>query len=236
MNVGAIIGEPLLVHRRAKGRELDDRVDTLLTRVGLPASYRSRYPHEFSGGQRQRIGIARALALEPRFIVCDEAVSALDVSIQAQILNLLRELQEDLGLAYLFISHDLNVVRHGSDRVAVMYLGRIVEMAPAAELFSNPRHPYTQALMSANPIPDPEASRERIILSGEVPSPLDPPSGCSFHPRCPKVMESCVSAEPPLVTEGVGNELKQVWCHLYTEGADPVSESVAPPPGDSPTP
>ena len=199
MTVGAIIGEPIRVHGLAKGQSLDARVASLLERVGLPASYRSRYPHEFSGGQRQRIGIARALALRPEFIVCDEAVSALDVSIQAQILNLFEDLQQEFRLSYLFISHDLNVVRHVADRVGVMYLGQLVEVAHTEEIFSNPRHPYTQALMSANPLPDPEARTERIALAGEVPSALNPPTGCRFHTRCPLAMERCAQQEPPEV-------------------------------------
>jgi len=199
MTVGAIIGEPIRVHGLAKGQELDTRVASLLERVGLPASYRSRYPHEFSGGQRQRIGIARALALRPEFIVCDEAVSALDVSIQAQVLNLFEDLQQEFRLSYLFISHDLNVVRHVADRVGVMYLGQLVETAHTEEIFRNPRHPYTQALMSANPLPDPEVRTERIALPGEVPSALNPPTGCRFHTRCPLAMERCTQQAPPEV-------------------------------------
>ncbi|MEW6296803.1 MAG: dipeptide ABC transporter ATP-binding protein [Thermodesulfobacteriota bacterium] len=215
MTVGTIIGEALYVHGLARGRELDRRVQELLAHVGLSPSYRSRYPHEFSGGQRQRIGIARALALNPRFIVCDEPVSALDVSIQAQILNLLQDLQTELGLSYLFISHDLNVVEHIADRVAVMYLGKLVETAPVDELFRNPLHPYTQALMSANPVPDPTIRKERIVLAGDVPSPLQPPPGCPFHPRCPRVMDRCKTTEPPLVRTGRGKDEHMVWCHLY---------------------
>jgi oligopeptide/dipeptide ABC transporter ATP-binding protein len=216
MTVGAIIGEPLSVHGLAQGKDLDRRVQELLERVGLSPSYRSRYPHEFSGGQRQRIGIARALALNPRFIVCDEPVSALDVSIQAQILNLLQDLRKELNLSYLFISHDLNVVEHIADRVTVMYLGKLVETAPVDELFRNPLHPYTQALMSANPIPDPTVRTERIILTGDVPSPLNPPSGCPFHTRCPKVMGHCKTLEPPLIRIGQGKDEHTVWCHLYS--------------------
>jgi len=214
LDVGEIVGEALEAHGIARGREREARVAALLERVGLPASYRSRYPHEFSGGQRQRIGIARALALQPRFVVCDEAVSALDVSIQAQILNLLRDLQAEFGLTYLFISHDLNVVEHLADRVAVMYLGRIVENAPAAELFADPKHPYTRALLAANPVPDPEARREPVVLEGEVPSPLAPPAGCPFHPRCPRAFGPCSSLEPSAVRVGEGRE---VVCHLYPE-------------------
>jgi oligopeptide transport system ATP-binding protein len=212
MSVGALVGEALLAHGIARGSELDDRVVRLLERVGLPAAARRRYAHEFSGGQRQRIGIARALALEPRFIVCDEAVSALDVSIQAQILNLLRDLQEELALTYLFISHDLNVVEHLADRVAVMYLGRIVECAPAAELFGDPKHPYTRALLAANPVPDPEVPRGAAVLAGEVPSPLHPPSGCHFHPRCPDRFAPCDAEDPREATLHGG---VRVACHLY---------------------
>ena len=219
MTVGAIIGEALKVHGLAQGEALDRQVGALLERVGLSATYRSRYPHEFSGGQRQRIGIARALALEPQFIVCDEPVSALDVSIQAQILNLLQDLQNDLGLSYLFISHDLNVVEYIADRVAVMYLGKLVEVAPVDELFRNPQHPYTLALMSANPVPDPTVQTQRTVLTGDVPSPLNPPSGCAFHTRCPQALERCKTTPPPLVRSGQGTAEHSVWCHLYGEGA-----------------
>jgi len=217
MTVGSIVGEPLKVHGLAKGQELEDRVSQLLDRVGLRPEHKSRYPHEFSGGQRQRIGIARALALNPRFIVCDEAVSALDVSIQAQILNLLQDLQQEYHLAYLFISHDLNVVEYLADRIAVMYLGKLVETASAQSLFQNPRHPYTQALLSANPVPDPTIRGERILLHGDVPSPLNPPPGCRFHTRCPQVMEKCKTEDPHLIQVGrPGEEEHKVWCHLYT--------------------
>ncbi len=185
MTVGRIIGEPIQVHQLARGADLADRVAYLLDRVGLAPQHAERYPHEFSGGQRQRIGIARALGLEPKFIVCDEPVSALDVSIQSQILNLLNDLQDELGLAYLFIAHNLAVVEHFSDRVAVMYLGRIVEIADRDTLYKDPRHPYTVALLSAVPQAKPLKGKKRIILEGEVPSPIDPPSGCHFHPRCP---------------------------------------------------
>jgi len=184
MTVGNIIGEPLTVHGIATGTERDDRVASLLHRVGLDPAYASRYPHEFSGGQRQRIGIARAIALSPDFIVCDEPVSALDVSIQSQVLNLLDDIQKELGIAYLFIAHNLAVVEHFSDEIAVMYLGRIVEKASSVELYANPKHPYTMALLSAIPEPDPRPRKRRIVLSGEVPSPSNPPTGCPFHPRC----------------------------------------------------
>jgi len=185
MTIGNIIGEPIEVHRIARGRQKDDLVASLLERVGLDPSYAGRYPHEFSGGQRQRIGIARALSLSPDFIVCDEPVSALDVSIQSQILNLLDDLQKERKIAYLFIAHNLAVVKHFSDEVAVMYLGRIVEKAEAKELYQNPKHPYTKSLLSAVPEPNPRPTRRRIVLSGEVPSPANPPHGCPFHPRCP---------------------------------------------------
>jgi len=187
MTVGATVAEPIDIHGLAADRKArDERVRALLAKVGLRPDMANRYPHEFSGGQRQRIGIARALAVEPRFIVCDEPISALDVSIQAQIVNLLQDLQRDEDLTYLFISHDLKVVQHIADRVAVMYLGRVVELAPSSTLYRDPRHPYTKALLSAVPVPDPKAARNRIILQGDVPSPLKPPSGCAFHPRCPK--------------------------------------------------
>jgi oligopeptide/dipeptide ABC transporter ATP-binding protein len=212
LNVGEAIGEALKVHGLARGSEVDRRVTELLERVGLPGSYRSRFPHEFSGGQRQRIGVARALALGPDFIVCDEAVSALDISIQAQILNLLADLQQELGIAYLFVTHNLNVVRHIADRVAVMYLGQIVEIAPTEELFADPKHPYTQALISANPEPDPNAKLAPVPLEGEVPSPLNPPAGCRFHTRCPKVFEPCRGVVPAETL--LGGE-RRVRCHLY---------------------
>jgi oligopeptide/dipeptide ABC transporter ATP-binding protein len=199
MTIGEIVGEAPRVHGiTADRRAAREWVGELLDRVGLPRAFGSRYPHELSGGQRQRVGIARALSLNPSFIVCDEAVSALDVSIQAQVINLLESLQERLGLTYLFISHDLSVVRHISDRVAVMYLGKLVEVAPSAELYANPLHPYTRALLSAVPIPDPEleAGREQLLLPGEVPSPLDPPAGCVFHPRCPLATDICREQVP----------------------------------------
>ena len=212
MTVGGIIGEALKVHGLATGAGLDTRVGDLLERVGLSRTDRTRYPHEFSGGQRQRIGIARALALEPRFIVCDEAVSALDVSIQAQILNLLRDLQVEFKLSYLFISHDLNVVRYVADRVAVMYLGRIVELSPTDALFAAPKHPYTQALLDANPVPDPEVEYAAQALPGDVPSPLDPPSGCHFHPRCPRALAVCAERYPELTQLDATHNVR---CHLY---------------------
>ena len=198
MTVGNIIGEPLEVHNIARGNEKKERVQELLRVVGLNPYFVNRYPHEFSGGQRQRIGVARALAVNPSFIVCDEPISALDVSIQAQIINLLEELQEQFGLTYLFIAHDLSVVRHISNRVAVMYLGKIVELTSRAELYENPLHPYSQALLSAVPIPDPvvEEKRKRIILEGDVPSPVNPPKGCNFSTRCPVVMDVCKDQEP----------------------------------------
>ena len=196
MSVGQIVGEGLLVHRVVPKREIDERVASLLERVGLRAETRNRYPHEFSGGQRQRIGIARALALEPSFIVCDEAVSALDVSIQAQVVNLLKDLQEEFGLSYLFIAHDLSIVKYISDRIAVMYLGRIVEIGTTREIFESPSHPYTKALLSAVPVPDPTHATERVLLTGDVPSPIDPPSGCHFRTRCPFAEARCAEAYP----------------------------------------
>jgi oligopeptide transport system ATP-binding protein len=198
--VGQIIGEPIDLHGLASGRDVNKRVQELLDRVGLSPEHANRYPHEFSGGQRQRIGIARALALRPKLIIADEPVSALDVSVQAQIVNLLKDLQEELGLSYLFVAHDLGVVRHVSDRVAVMYLGRIVESAPAAKLYDHPLHPYSNALLSAVPIPDPKLNfeRERLVLEGDVPSPIDPPSGCHFHTRCPWSTDVCVVNDPVL--------------------------------------
>jgi oligopeptide/dipeptide ABC transporter ATP-binding protein len=200
MTVGDTIREVLRVHRLAKGKAAEARVRELLETVGLSPSHADRYPHEFSGGQRQRIGIARALSVEPDFIVCDEPVSALDVSVQAQVLNLLESLQQTLGLAYLFIAHDLSVVEHVSDRIAVMYLGRIVEMGDSQSVITDPKHPYTRALLSAVPVPQPGAKRERIVLRGDIPSPSDPPSGCPFHPRCQHPLKDaeCASIVPPL--------------------------------------
>lgn len=236
MTVGRIIGEPLEVHGIARGKDRDELVASLLQRVGLDPGYASRYPHEFSGGQKQRIGIARALGLSPRLIICDEPVSALDVSIQSQILNLLNDLQAERGLTYLFIAHNLAVVEHFSDEVAVMYLGKIVEKAEARDLYRNPRHPYTVALLSAIPEPDPRPTKQRIVLQGEVPSPINPPSGCSFHPRCPlsrqcasqagasdtveitvagkptRVMRKCVEETPLLVgKQGVPGHVAACW-------------------------
>jgi oligopeptide transport system ATP-binding protein len=213
MTVGNIIGEPLDVHNIMSSRERRERVQELLQIVGLNPYFVNRYPHEFSGGQRQRIGVARALAVRPEFIVCDEPISALDVSIQAQIINLLEELQEEFGLTYLFIAHDLSVVRHISDRVAVMYLGKLVELTDRATLYENPLHPYTKALLSAVPIPDPvvEDQRRRTILKGEVPSPANPPSGCNFHTRCPSKLPVCDQVDPEW--QDVGGE-HWVACHL----------------------
>jgi oligopeptide transport system ATP-binding protein len=204
MTVGDIIGEPLLVHNISKGKERRERVQELLKVVGLNPYFVNRYPHEFSGGQRQRIGVARALAVQPDFIICDEPISALDVSIQAQIINLLEDLQSEFDLTYLFIAHDLSVVRHISDRIAVMYLGKIVELTTRQELYDNPLHPYTQALLSAVPIPDPvvEETRQRIILEGDVPSPASPPEGCNFSSRCPVVMDICREKEPEFLDTG----------------------------------
>jgi oligopeptide transport system ATP-binding protein len=213
MTVGAIVGEALTIHKLAKtAREHEDRVVQLLETVGLNADHMRRYPHEFSGGQRQRIGIARALAVSPKLIVCDEAVSALDVSIQAQVINLLEDLREQFNLSYIFIAHDLSVVEHISHRVAVMYLGRIVEIAPARALYTEPRHPYTEALLAAVPIPDPSIKRKRVHLQGDVPSPIHPPAGCHFHTRCPIAQKGlCDTEKPALKSVGEGHA---VACHL----------------------
>lgn len=216
MTVGDIVGEPLEIHGLVKNRkERDERVRQLLEVVGLSSYHVRRYPHEFSGGQRQRIGIARALAVNPKMIVADEPVSALDVSIQSQVINLLQDLQRDYGLAYLFIAHDLAVVKHIAHRVAVMYLGKLVELAPKNELYNNPQHPYTQALLSAVPIPDPTIKRERVILAGDVPSPSRPPSGCRFHTRCPLAEEICKHEDPPVQEVAPGH---RVACHLAKPG------------------
>jgi len=211
MTVLDIVGEALAIHGLARGAQREARVKELLERVGLAARYVNRYPHEFSGGQRQRIGVARALALEPDFIVCDEAVSALDVSIQAQVINLLVDLKREFGLAYLFIAHDLSVVRHISNRVAVMYLGEIVETAGSDDLFERPIHPYTRALLSAVPVPDPTRPRNRIVLEGDVPSPINPPSGCHFHPRCRYAEEICSRVNPGVTDAGQGHAFR---CHV----------------------
>lgn len=215
ITVGGMLAEIIKFHGLRKNEaEVQGRVEELLKVVGLRPEYARRYPHEFSGGQRQRIGIARALSVEPKFIVCDEPVSALDVSIQSQVINLLEDLQRDFGLTYLFVAHNLSVVEHISDRVAVMYLGEIVELATSKELYANPKHPYTQALMSAVPMPDPRRKPNRIILTGDVPSPANLPSGCHFHPRCPKAMPECKVTHPKLGNDGTGH---QVRCLLYPE-------------------
>ena len=212
MTVNEIVGEAVRYYGLCSKKELDDYISEVLLRCGLLPEHRFRYPHEFSGGQRQRIGIARALALKPNFVVCDEPVSALDVSIRSQILNLLKDLQEEMKLTYLFISHDLAVVRHISDRIAVMYLGKLVEMTSKVEFFDNPLHPYSHALLSAIPVPDPARQRQHIILEGDVPSPANPPEGCRFNPRCKYVMEKCKKEEPPLVDAGANHF---VACFLH---------------------
>jgi len=238
MTVGAIVREGLTIHNLAEGAAADRRVRALLDEVGMRPEYASRYPHEFSGGQRQRIGIARALAVEPRFIVCDEPVSALDVSVQAQVVNLLQDLQRDRGLAYLFIAHDLSVIEHIADRVAVMYLGKIVESATADALYAEPLMPYTQALLSAVPVPDPARRRSRIVLQGDVPSPANPPSGCVFHPRChhPAKDAACSAIVPPLEEKAPGHWaacIKQLptqvdWAQQQAAGATKAPERYLP--------
>jgi oligopeptide transport system ATP-binding protein len=215
MTVGDIIGEPLDIHKLAQGEERQKIIWNLLERVGLNKEHANRYPHEFSGGQRQRIGIARALAVSPDFIICDEPISALDVSIQAQVVNMLQDLQNELGLTYLFIAHDLSMVKHISDRIGVMYLGKMVELAGSDELYDNPNHPYTQALLSAIPVPDPDVTKatKRIVLEGDVPSPINPPSGCRFRTRCSYAMEICKEQEPAFI-EISPNHFSA--CHLNT--------------------
>jgi oligopeptide/dipeptide ABC transporter ATP-binding protein len=214
--VAQIIREPLDVHKIGSPDERDQRVIELLDIVGMGPEVRDRYPHEFSGGQRQRIGIARALALDPQFIVADEPVSALDVSVQSQVLNLIAKLKRERGIAFLFISHDLAVIQHISDEIGVMYLGRIVERASVEDLYRDPKHPYTKALMSAIPVPDPGRKSQRVILSGDVPSPMNPPSGCAFHTRCPVARPECAQQEPPTIDVGTSGTPHEVACHLYT--------------------
>ena len=229
MTVGDIIGEPLEIHRIAKGKDAEERTQELLKMVGLQPYHANRYPHEFSGGQRQRIGIARALAVGPKFIVADEPVSALDVSIQAQVINLLEDLQSQLGLTYLFIAHDLSVVRHISTRVAVMYVGKIIELADRDQLYKNPLHPYTQSLLSAIPIPDPvlERKRKRIVLTGDIPSPVNPPSGCRFHTRCPIAFERCKTEIPAFRDYGDGHFAACHWVEEHGGQAPDVAASAA---------
>jgi oligopeptide/dipeptide ABC transporter ATP-binding protein len=223
MRIRDVIGEPLKNYGVAGGKALDDRVETLAGKVGLRPEALARYPHEFSGGQRQRIGIARALALNPGLIICDEPVSALDVSVQAQVINLLGDLQKEFGLSYLFIAHDIAVVEHISHRIAVMYLGKIVEIAERASLFARPQHPYTEALLSAVPVPDPDAAKKRIILRGDVPSPINPPSGCRFHTRCPYAFDRC-SVEEPQLQEVLPGQFAA--CHLREAGPAAASAVV----------
>lgn len=215
--VASLLNEAMQIQNVLPSNERRARIEELLETVGLRPYQADRYPHEFSGGQRQRIGIARALSVNPKLIICDEAVSALDVSIQAQVLNLLEELQKEFGLTYLFISHDLGVVRHISDRIIVMYLGKIVEIADKTSLFENPQHPYTKALLSAIPVPDPDAKKERIVLKGDVPSPIDPPAGCRFHTRCPFATDKCRTEEPLLRTSNIMEQEHQAACHYMEE-------------------
>jgi oligopeptide/dipeptide ABC transporter ATP-binding protein len=229
MKVRDIVGEPLVIHQVGTKRDRRERVAGLLRRVGLDPAFMDRFPHEFSGGQRQRIGVARTLALEPKLIVADEPVSALDVSVQAQVVNLLQDLQKEFGLTYLFISHGLAVVEHISTRVAVMYLGRIVEVAPAAELYEHPLHPYTQALLSAIPIPDPKQKRNRIILQGDVPTPINPPSGCRFRTRCPIAIPECAHIDPDLREVTPGHTVACIRVPGW-ETARSVEQSVSEPP------
>jgi oligopeptide transport system ATP-binding protein len=228
--VGTILADPLRIHNRGKRDEIKRQVRELLELVGLSPEHINRYPHEFSGGQRQRIGVARALALHPRLIIADEPVSALDVSIRAQVINLLDDLQDELSLTYIFIAHDLGVVRHVSDRIAVMYLGKIVEISPAEELYQRPVHPYTEALLSAVPIPDPDLSdrREHIVLEGDVPSPIAPPPGCRFHPRCRYATEICSREEPPLVTHGSPDHVAACHHPLSFSGKSPAGAPALP--------
>jgi oligopeptide/dipeptide ABC transporter ATP-binding protein len=225
--VGSIIGDPFAIHGLADGPERKRRVQEVMDLVGLNPEHYNRFPAEFSGGQRQRIGVARALALRPKLIICDEPVSALDVSIQAQIINLLADLQEELGLTYIFIAHDLSVVRHVSDRVAVMYLGKVAELGDVESVYQHPRHPYSNALLSAVPVPDPDTAdqRERIILVGDVPSPIAPPSGCRFHPRCPKAQDLCVDEDPPLIPRLSDPPLHVAACHFPVEDGEDISQS-----------
>jgi oligopeptide/dipeptide ABC transporter ATP-binding protein len=224
--IGAIIGDPFEIHGLADGKEQKRRVQELMETVGLNPEHYNRFPAEFSGGQRQRIGVARALALRPKLIICDEPVSALDVSIQAQVINLLEDLQEEFKLTYVFIAHDLSVVRHVSDRVGVMYLGKVVELADARRLYAEPKHPYSGALLSAVPVPDPDIAerRERVILLGDVPSPIDPPSGCRFHPRCPKAQERCIHEVPPLEPKAAGD---LAACHFPLEPGENLARARA---------
>lgn len=229
MNIEEILGEPLIIHNLATNREeRRKRIYELLDLVGLRREAMTRYPHEFSGGQRQRICIARALAVQPEFLVCDEPVSALDVSIQAQIVNLMQDLQKELKLTYLFIAHDLKVVEHISNRVAVMYLGKVAEMADAEELYTHPKHPYTKALLSAIPIPDPTYQKDRVILQGDVPSPLNPPTGCFFHPRCPIMQEKCKVDAPKLMDVEAEFGMHQASCHFPSEGPLPTNSRARP--------